>query len=337
MEIDPYDELTAYQKSAVLMAGAETGVFHALSDEVAPASAIAEKANLAPPSTRRLLRALAANGYVTKTLEGNEPLYAHNNISRSFVQTGAGGYARVAHKEALFYKLWGKLSAALTTQKAGLTPFAERLETDPNQIRLFLTALNDLADLAAPGVFTHINLSEDKPIKILDAGGGAGGYAAHLATNFPNADITLLDREAVLPLAEETLASKGLLDRVERVVGNLQAEGLGLAPGSSFDCIFLSHVLHDYEPTIAQSIVEKVAQLVAPGGSLYVLDVFEPEPNQPDNPVEALFDLMMLVENPGGLTHPASVIEKWISDAGLQEIQFHKLYFGSLLEAKLQN
>lgn len=334
MEIDPYTELTAYQRSAVLMAGAETGVFHALSDQPQPVSKISNTANLPLASTQRFLRALSTNGYVERTVRDGLPYYSHNPVSQSFVRTGAGGYARIAHKEALFYQLWGKLSTALATQQAGLTTFAERLQSDPDQIRLFLTALNDLAALAAPGVLTHLALPKDRPIKVLDAGGGAGGYACILAENYPQAEITLLDREAVLPLAEETIASKGLSKRIQTVVGDLQTTGLGLPEGSTFDCVFLSHVLHDYESDIAQGILKNLASLVSPEGTLYILDVFEPALGEPDNPVEALFDLMMLVENPGGLTHPLSVVETWIQECGLQTTGFKKLYFGSLLETK---
>jgi hypothetical protein len=60
--------------------------------------------------------------------------------------------------------------------------------------------------------------------------------------------------------------------------------------------------------------------------------VFVPEEGH-SNAVEALFDLMMLVEVPGGRTHPIAVVLQWINAARMSAPKLHKLYFGILLEA----
>jgi hypothetical protein len=42
---------------------------------------------------------------------------------------------------------------------------------------------------------------------------------------------------------------------------------------------------------------------------------------------------MMLVEVPGGRTHPIAVVLQWINAARMSAPKLHKLYFGILLEA----
>ena len=73
--------------------------------------------------------------------------------------------------------------------------------------------------------------------------------------------------------------------------------------------------------------------LVRRGGKLVILDVLVPEGGQ-SNPVEALFDLMMLVEVPGGRSHRMSDVRKWIESVGMVVPKSHKLYFGTLIEAR---
>jgi hypothetical protein len=68
------------------------------------------------------------------------------------------------------------------------------------------------------------------------------------------------------------------------------------------------------------------------GGKLVILDVLAPGEGH-SNPVEALFDLMMLVEVPGGRTHAISDVSKWMESAGMSSPKPYKLYFGTLLES----
>ena len=108
--------------------------------------------------------------------------------------------------------------------------------------------------------------------------------------------MTLADLPEIIPIAKGHLERKGLSERVEVVAADFLEEGCGLG-GRTFDCVFLSHVLHDFDARRASAIVARAARLVRAGGKLVILDVLVPEGGH-SNPVEALFDLMMLVEVP---------------------------------------
>jgi len=324
--MDPYQELTLYQRSAVLMAAAKLGVFSALSGGAATAEQVASRVSAPVDTVARMLAALAALEYIT----GEGERFALNEFSQAFIRDGAGGMKRLAWKEHLFYVAWGRLSEAISSGNPLFSSFADRLTNDFESVERFLLALNDLAELATPGVIGTGAFADAKTI--LDLGGGGGGYAAELAKALPDAKVTLADLPQIVPIAEAHLLRKGLSDRVEVVAADFFAEGCSIGR-RTFDCVFLSHILHDLDAAKAAKIVASAASLLRPGGELVILDVLIPQGGH-SNPVEALFDLMMLVEVPHGRTHKIADVSKWMQAAGMSSPKAHKLYFGTLLEAR---
>ena len=71
--MDPYQELTLYQRSAVLMAAAKLGIFAALADGAATPAEVAQKVSAPADTVARLLAALAA---LTVYFAGRRPLRA---------------------------------------------------------------------------------------------------------------------------------------------------------------------------------------------------------------------------------------------------------------------
>jgi ubiquinone/menaquinone biosynthesis C-methylase UbiE len=324
--MDPYQELTLYQRSAILMAAAQLGVFASLGDGPADPIEVAEDVGATEDTIARLLSALRALDYIAR-VDGK---YALNDFSRSFLRDGAGGMVRLAWKEHLFYTAWSRLGASLSSGQALFPSYRDRIAGDFSSVEKFLLALNDLAGLAAPGIIASGFLPEDGTL--LDLGGGGGGYAAALAVALPWAKVTLADLPEILPLSLGHLTRKGLAAKVERVPADFLVDGCGLG-GRTFDRVLLSHILHDFEPATAAAIVARAAKLVAPKGRLVVLDVLIPEAGE-RNPVEGLFDLMMLVEVPGGRCHGQAEVRQWMAAAGLTAIAAHKLYFGCLVDGR---
>jgi ubiquinone/menaquinone biosynthesis C-methylase UbiE len=326
MTMDPYQELTLYQRSAVLMAAARLGLFAALSDGAASPSEVALRASAPVDPVARTLAALAALEYISRDGER----YALNDFSKSFNRTGAGGMLRLAWKEHLFYAAWSRLADAVSSGSALFPSYSDRLAKDFPTVEKFLLALNDLAALAAPGVIGTGAFQDARTI--LDLGGGGGGYSAELARALPDSHVTLADLPLILPIAKDHLELNGLSGRVELVAGDFLKDGCNLG-GRTFDCVFLSHILHDFDSPTASAIVGRAAGLVRPGGKLVILDVLIPDAGQ-NNPVEALFDLMMLVEVPGGRSHRVADVREWIESSGMDAPVPHKLYFGVLLESR---
>jgi ubiquinone/menaquinone biosynthesis C-methylase UbiE len=324
--MEPYQELTLYQRSAVLMAAAKLGMFAALAEGAVTPAEVANRISAPVDSVARLLAALATLEYISSDGER----FTLNDFSRAFLRDGAGGMARLAWKEHLFYAAWSRLADAISTGSALFPSYSDRVAHDLPSVEKFLLALNDLAELAAPGVIATGAFTG--AATILDLGGGGGGYAAELARALPGSRVTLADLPEILPIAKGHFERRRLQDRVDLVAADFLKDGCGLG-GRTFDCVFLSHVLHDFEASTASAIVVRAARLVRPGGKLVILDVLAPDGGH-RNSVEALFDLIMLVEVPGGRTHRISVVREWIESAEMSSPKSHKLYFGILLESR---
>ena len=147
MIMDPYQELTVYQRSAVLMAAAKLDVFVALADGSATPSEVANRVSAPVDPVSRLLAALASLDYLSRDGEH----FALNDFSKTFIRDGAGGMVRLAWKEHLFYAAWSRLADAISSGNALFPSFADRLIKDFDSVEKFLLALNDLAQMAAPG------------------------------------------------------------------------------------------------------------------------------------------------------------------------------------------
>src|SRR5271165_3612424 len=196
MSMDPYQELTLYQRSAVLMAAAKLGAFAALANGPATPAEVAQRISAPSDTVARLLAALAALDYISR--DGQK--FALNDFSKTFLRGGAGGMQRLAWKEHLFYTAWSRLADAISTSHALFPSFADRMANDFSSVEKFLLALNDLAELAAPGVIATGAFSGAGTI--LDLGGGGGGYAAELARALPGSRVTLADLPEIVPIAK---------------------------------------------------------------------------------------------------------------------------------------
>ncbi len=327
VDIDHYQALTSYQISAVLMAGVETGLFRFLNGSSATEAKITERLNLSETGTNALLGALVALGYVDKD-DRNPANYHLSQTGRLFTETGSTGLARLTIKEAFFYQLWGRLSEVVRSGHALLPPFSERVKTDFPFVRTFLLALNDLAEKSSAGFLKTVSF--DGIQSMIDVGGGAAGYATLIAKRYQDLRITLIDLAEVIPLARETVMQNKLADRIELLVGDCFALGFGI-DRKEFDAVLLSHLLHDFSEPLCKEILQHALTAVRPGGRLIINDVFSETDSLKPN--EAMFNLMMQVENPGGRSHPLRQVWEWLDEVGWGRISYCPLYFGGVIQA----
>jgi hypothetical protein len=127
---------------------------------------------------------------------------------------------------------------------------------------------------------------------------------------------TIYDLKTTRPLAENVVEQFGLSDRINFVGGNYLTDALP----SSFDVVWLSHILHAEAPDDCQRLIHKAGAVLEPGGMLLVHDfVLE---NTMDGPLfPTLFALNMLVGTPAGQTYSESQIMTMLKRADFIEIQ----------------
>jgi len=307
--------LYAYQASAILLGSNELGIYDVLAEDPLTAPEVASRVGAAARSTELLLNACVAQGLLEKAGER----YANSPAADEFLVKGKPSYiGRVVTKEQEFYQPWGQLAQAVQTDQAQMPPMTERLRRDAARARNFLLALHDLALMNGTALPDCVDL--DGRNKLLDVGGGVGTYSMLLTQKNPDLQAVILDLSPVRELAEETIASYGLSDRISFQGGDFNAPSLG----EGYDVVLLANILHDNTEEDCRALLRKSHDALIEGG-LVVVNEFYLEDDGVNPPVSGTFALLMMLENQGASEYPASDIKQWLLDAGFGDPVAHRL------------
>ncbi len=101
---------------------------------------------------------------------------------------------------------------------------------------------------------------------MLDVGGGSGIYSTTMVARHPHLRATVLEQEPVDAIARREIERLGFSDQVSVASADMFRDPW---PGD-VDVILLSNLLHDWDVIEAQSIVDKAAAILAPGGLIII-------------------------------------------------------------------
>lgn len=193
-----------------------------------------------------------------------------------------------------FYTAWGHAHEAISTVTAGfeiaygepLYRYLSHHEDANGRFQLAMKAGNLFFD-HVPEVFDFADKA------FVDVGGGIGQLTAAILGAVPTARGTLLDREHVVPVAAENLASSVGLDRVELVGGDMFE---GVPQGR--DVYLLCRVLAGWSDDAIVGVFENCRKAMAgPQSRLVILErvVVDEDPTA----LPSLWDLHLLMTNGG--------------------------------------
>lgn len=198
---------------------------------------------------------------------------------------------------------WGSLAEAL--RGAPPAPLA------PSTLRAYHEHLSAIAATRADALWDAVGSCGPR---LLDLGGGFGGYAAAFVARTPNATARVLDSPEVVACAPDTAG-------VEWTAVDL----LDMAEGPRGDVALLANVLHLYGPAEAARLVALAATLLDPGGLLVVDDLALDVDGGP--PHAAWFNVNMAVFTEHGRVHDDTAVVAWLQGAGLT-IEGHRPWRG---------
>ncbi len=104
--------------------------------------------------------------------------------------------------------------------------------------------------------------------RLLDVGGNSGGYSLALLETYPSLDATIFDLEAVRPLAEDRVAERRLHERCRFVAGSFFDDPLP----KGHDVLLLSNILHNWDMSACQRILEACHEAIVPGGTIVIVE-----------------------------------------------------------------
>jgi SAM-dependent methyltransferase len=300
-----------YRQAQILLTCVDLGVFEALAGNRATAHEVAETTGTNPRAMELLMNAAAAFGL----LEKRESNYSNTVLTENCLTSGKNDLSRSLRLDSAFYRRWGSLPDVVRT---GKRPEENRRDEQPEDwVRDFIYALYNTARPIAPAIAEALALPEDRPARVIDVGGGHGGYSLALAQRYPLLTATVFELPRVVPVARGIIAQTGLADRVFVQEGDFQYDGLGY----SYDVALLFGVLNGESPEGRLALIKKVFEALKPGGKIVIRD-FVLDPDRA-GPVDAtVFALQMLLATDAGGLDTRDDWERWLGMAGFNPPYF---------------
>jgi hypothetical protein len=160
---------------------------------------------------------------------------------------------------------------------------------------------------------------------VCDVAGGAGTLLGEVLTARPRLRGVLLESPGVLREAEKHLGSRGLLDRVELVEGDLFGE-----MSAEADLYLMKNILHDWDDPTCAAMLGRVRATMKPGTRLVLVEQLQ-ERNEP-HPFASLSDVQMLTQCVDGRERSLEELQALLSGVGLRPGRSARAGVSSLIE-----
>jgi predicted O-methyltransferase YrrM len=305
--------MAGWQPAKVLMAANRLEAFNVLGDELLSAREIAGRCGTHPRSTKLLLNACVALGFLLR--QGDR--YANTPEGLQLLVRGKPTYIGdgINHSDWL-WQTWSRLAEAVRSNKPVIAPAGPG--EGPTIHRDFMLAMHGHAMQSGAALAEALDLTGRR--QLFDAGGGPGTYSCFLARKYPELRCTVLDLPPVMPIAEETIASFGLRDRVVFRVGDYFRDDFG----GGNDVVLLSAVVHSMPPRRAKQLLRKAYDSLVSGGLVVVHEnLVASSKVSPTSAV--LFALNMLVNTGDGRSYSGREIMAWMRETGFANAAVRRL------------
>jgi SAM-dependent methyltransferase len=272
--------------------------------------------NLQARPARLLLAACASLGLLDKT--GDR--YRNSALAEKYLVIGRpqyfGGFVRFCDRK--LYTNWHHVMDALRNNRPVTwdpdTQDSAFSADDDVIMETFWDAMHSLAGATAGALAEVYDFGQHQ--RLLDVGGGSGGFTIELCQQAPGLTAAVYDLPHVCPIAAGNVKKAGLQDRIEAIPGDFHADP---ALPAGFDAILLSSVLHDHDEAANRRLLDKVFAALAPGGALLVCELLLND-ERTGPPAAALMGMNMLVGLPGGENYAESEYRGWLGEAGFTDV-----------------
>jgi len=290
-----------------VMAGAQLGIFDALSAGPLTAAALADACHTELRATAALLAMLASADYVAES-RGEWRLAPK---VRRWLQRGSpddvSAYLRFNY---LQWDWLGELESFIQTGRP--IAFHERLT--PDDWRQYEHGMSVIARLVLPEVVWRVALPPDATA-LLDIGGGHGLAAARFCLRSSQLHATVLDLPAALeaaPPLPPDLAAAG--ERITRRPGDALTADLGV---EAWDVIYMANLLHHFDAKDIQALAQRISAALRPSGLWVIQDGIREQRRRSDRMSAAIGDLYFALTSASGFWTFEEMAD-WQVGAGLE-------------------
>ncbi len=152
--------------------------------------------------------------------------------------------------------------------------------------------------------------------RVLDIGGGSGVYACALVANQAGLEGIVFEQSPVDAIARETIAERGLADRVSVVTGDMFSDPFP----SDCDLHLFSNVMHDWGTAEILDLLRRSRESIAPGGKVLIHEAFL----NPDKrgPLPVAEYSCILAHSTQGRCYSWAEMEQSLAEAGFRSLGY---------------
>lgn len=289
-------------------------VFGALADADEPldAGALAERTDADPDGVARLCEFLAVEGYLSSRDGG----YALAGMTEAWLLDGSptdlGPF--LAFWDELVFPFWQReLETAVRTGAPSQTLY-EWLDESPERWAVAQAGFRASASLVVDDVVDAVSVP-DGAERLIDVGGGHGLFAFELCRRHPDLAATVFDVPGAIATIEEDVPDD-LDGRLTLRSGDYESDDLG----SGFDVALLFNVVHAHAPAENVALFERVADALAPGGRLVVLDQWAGSGRSPVGRAALRFVALTYLVTLGADVYSHETVASWLREAGFADV-----------------
>ena len=302
------NRIRAFQESRALLTAVELDLFSAVG-QGATAEQTASRLQTDERATEMLMNALVA----LEMLQKKDGVFRNTQLAAQYFTEGSADNVRLAMMHTVY--LWDRWSTLTECVRTGTSQQRASVEErDQHWTQAFIAAMDRNVAERAPFVIKAVDLGNVR--RMLDVGGGSGGYSIAFAKASPELHAEILDLPAVLPLTEQYIEKSGLTERVKTRAGDLQRDEFG----RDYDLVFVSAICHMLGPAENQDLFRRCFAALAFGGRIVVQDfILKPDKTAPRH--AALFALNWLVVTQNGGNYSEDEYSAWLGKAGFRDVR----------------
>ncbi len=306
----------AFQESRVLLSAIELKLFTVLDKHLLHSNEVAEKIKCDVRATDRIMNTLCAMGLLKKV---KDKFYNTDLAAKCLVEGKPdfmGGLYHTNH-------LWDTWTYLTESVKQGSAYSGEQnKEEKGNWVEAFIGAMHYRGVKQARIIAAMLDLKDVG--KMLDVGGGSAAFSMELVRKNPAIQAIVFDLPHVIPLTKKYVKEAGLLNNFSFLEGNYLSGNFG----SGYDLVLLSAIVHINNYKQNEELINKCADSLNKNGRVIISDfVMNDDRVTPHH--GAMFSLNMLVGTECGDTYTETEMRKWMTSAGLSNIERKNTSFGS--------
>jgi O-methyltransferase domain/Dimerisation domain len=314
---------SGYRRAKALLSAVELDLFTVLGEQPLDEATLAQSLALHPRAARDFFDALVALGLLARSTEG---LYSNTPETNTFLNRRGASYLGGMFDQfnTREYGMWNSLIDALRTGKpqtgVETADHFEALYSEPVRFRSFVNAMTAGSLLAAESIAAKFPWADYKTL--IDIGTSQGCLPVQVALVHAHISGGGFDLPQMAGTFEQHLRDNGLSERLRFFPGNFFDD-----PLPAGDVLIFGRILHNWDPTTKQMLLQKAYDALPRKGAVIVYDLLIDDDRR-TSVGGLLSSLNMLVWTAAGFGYSGADCMGWMQAIGFRDMRVELLLGG---------